>query len=184
MKIGFAFSGKIASGKSYIAHKISKSIGCNVFSFATPIKQLSKTLEDNFPEIKTEGSEKNRKLLNVIGQGVKNILSDDIWIKTLLSKSSEHSIVIVDDLRFVSEFKSLKTDKNRKWFFINIDTPELTRINRIKKIYPNSYMDHINSSIKPEIPIPAFDLNSSNIQDIINYVLNKIGASDFRGVQK
>ena len=172
-KIGFAFAGPIATGKTFNATKIGQMLKCSIYSFGTPVKQFSKLLEDTFPEINTTGASKNRKLLQTIGEGLKSILYPTIWTEGMLKKIGNSNYAIIDDLRFGIEFKTLKNDPIRKWHLIYLSTPQLTRIERIQKQYPENWKDHLKNDIR-EIPIKEFDHISLDIESTIKYVQSKI----------
>jgi hypothetical protein len=175
-KIGFVFSGPIASGKTFNASKISEMLQCRHLSFATPIKQITQLLEANFPEINPTKAVKNRKLYQTIGQGFKSIMSENIWTNKLLKDiefGSNNEMVVIDDMRYDNEYNSLKLDISRKWYFIYLAVPQLTRLERIKKLYPQNWRDHLKHDTL-EIPINKFDFVAYTSKSIESYVLKII----------
>lgn len=168
-KIGFAFAGPIAAGKTFNATKIGQILGCDIYSFGTPVKQFAKLLEDTFPELNPDGAVKNRKLLQTVGEGLKSVLHPTIWTEGMLKKIGDSDYAIIDDLRFDVEFKSLKADPIRKWYLIYLSIPQLTRVERVKKQYPKNWKDHLKNDIC-EIPIREFDHISLDIESTIKYV--------------
>jgi dephospho-CoA kinase len=175
-KIGFAFSGPIASGKSYMAESVARILDCNVYSFATKLKQFASILENAYPELSSVG--KNRKLLRTVGQGLKSVVGSDIWVnatmKDIYTTSHDESYVIIDDLRYQSEYDALINDKYCEWHFIYLSVPQLTRIERIKKIYPENWGEHFNYHDICEIPIYKNDCIAFSIDHVLKFVNSKI----------
>jgi len=175
-KIGFAFSGPIASGKSYMAKSVARILDCNVYSFGTKLKQFASILENAYPELSSVG--KNRKLLQTVGQGLKSVVGPDIWVNATMqdiyTTSHDESYVIIDDLRYQSEHDALINDKYCEWHIIYLSVPQLTRIERIKKLYPENWGEHFNSHDICEIPIHKNDCIAFSIDHVLKFVNSKI----------
>lgn len=181
-KIGFAFSGPVASGKSFTAKSISCILDSNVYSFSTKLKQFTNLLESKYPALNDGNVTKNRELLRNVGQGLKSILGNDIWINATLKNihddirnsvySDNISISIIDDLRFISEYNALKNDKVCKWYFIYLSVPQLTRLTRIKELYPENWEDHFyEPNIGNEIiPIYKYDCIALSIDHTLKFI--------------
>jgi hypothetical protein len=130
-KIGFAFGGLVASGKTYTAESISYILDCNIHNIAT--------FKDN---------------------------SDKL--------NSDISFAIIDDLRTINEYNELKNDKFCRWYFIYISVPQLTRLERIKKLYPDNWREYFNR--KEEcIPVNKYDCISLSIDHTLKFIYNVIG---------
>ena len=130
MKI--AIYGPMCSGKSTIASIINEYDNrYKVYSFGQKIKDLAVELFD------MEG--KNRSLLITIADKMRDI-DKDIWVKYIMKQVKDKDNCIIDDLRFQNELNYLEG-----WKIICLTTPDNIRIDRIKKLYPDSYEDHIKN---------------------------------------
>lgn len=110
MKI--AIIGKMCSGKSYIADHIVKKYKFEKYSFANKIKSIAKEL--------FEMHTKNRNLLQTIADKMKDI-NENVWVNFLISKIKDKDNIVIDDVRFINEYKAL--DKLGFIFIkLNIDT--------------------------------------------------------------
>ena len=137
-KIGFAFGGPIASGKSYTAKSISYILDCNIYSISAvcePIRQDS-------------------------------IVS--------LTHSYDISFAIIDDLRTIEEYNVLKNDEFCKWYFIYLSIPQLTRLERIKKLYPDNWKEHFNKK-EDDISFNKYDCISLSIDHTLKFIYKVIG---------
>ena len=130
MKI--AIYGPMCSGKSTIASIINEYDNrYKVYSFGQRIKDLAIELFD------MEG--KNRSLLITIADQMREI-DKDVWVKYIMKQVKNKDHCIIDDLRFQNELNYLEG-----WKIICLTTPINVRIDRIKKLYPYSYEDHIKN---------------------------------------
>ena len=69
-------------------------------------------------------------------------IDENVWVNYLFKEIGNDKKCIIDDLRFENELESLiKND----WYFIVLNVDKNIRINRIKKVYPNNYEDHIKN---------------------------------------
>ena len=93
MKI--AITGKMGSGKSYLADKISNKYGFYIASFAGRVKELAKELFNMVG--------KDRGLLINFATKMREIDSE-VWIRTMLKSIKGKENVIVDDLRLKNEY--------------------------------------------------------------------------------
>ena len=130
MKI--AIYGPMCSGKSTVANIINEHDNrYKIYSFGQKIKDLAVELFD------MEG--KNRSLLITIADKMRDI-DKDIWVKYIMKQVKDKDNCIIDDLRFQNELNYLED-----WKIICLTTPDNIRIDRIKKLYPDSYEDHIKN---------------------------------------
>tara|TARA_Y100000748_G_C15501432_1_gene490257 strand:- start:4521 stop:5213 length:693 start_codon:yes stop_codon:yes gene_type:complete len=113
MKI--AITGKMGSGKSYLADKISNKYGFYKASFAGRVKELASELFD------MRG--KDRGLLINFATKMREI-DPEVWIRSMLKSIHDKKNVIVDDLRLKNEYDKLR--KNG-WYIIKIEIDEEKR---------------------------------------------------------
>ena len=95
-------------------------------------------------------------------------------MKDIYTTSHDESYVIIDDLRYQSEYDALINDKYCEWHFIYLSVPQLTRIERIKKIYPENWGEHFNYHDICEIPIYKNDCIAFSIDHVLKFVNSKI----------
>lgn len=127
MKI--AITGKMCSGKTTIATMIKQlNPNYDIYSYASIIKELAISLFDM--------KNKDRKLIINIANKMKEI-DNDVWAKYLMKNINSNNCII-DDLRFQNELDLL--DDN--WIIIKLNIDYLEQKKRIKRLYPDNYMEH------------------------------------------
>lgn len=98
-------SGKIHSGKSYVAKALVKDHGFNVQSFANPLKEDVVAMGFDRKVVFYEKPPWMRALLQVYGQA-KRAIDPDYWVKraeTALDYLNPGNVFIFDDVRFENE---------------------------------------------------------------------------------
>ena len=132
MKI--AIYGPMCSGKSTIASIIQENNSdYEIFSFGQKIKDLAKELFNM--------KHKDRSLLINIADKMRDI-DPDVWINYLIRQTKDHSHCIVDDLRYQNEYEALS---KAGFKIIQLTIDPKTQEERIKKVYPKNYQDHLNN---------------------------------------
>jgi cytidylate kinase len=130
MKI--AIYGPMCSGKTTVANIIKElEPRYEIFSFGKKIKDIASDL------FEMEG--KNRSLLINIADKMREI-DEDIWAKYIIKQTKSKDFCIIDDLRFQNELNYLDD-----WIIISLITSDEIRIQRLKKLYPDNYEDHIKN---------------------------------------
>lgn len=180
MKI--AIHGLMCSGKTTIANIIKElNYEYKIYSFSQKIKDLALELFTMGPNLK------DRTLLINIADKMREI-DKDVWAKYIIKQSKDNYFCIIDDLRFQNELDLLIKEKD--WIFIVLNIDENIRLERLTKLYPNNYDDHIknmnhlsekgNLNFNDECKILYLDTNNpldnikKNINDfIINIIFNK-----------
>ena len=103
---------------------------------------------------------KDRSLLINIADKMREI-DEDVWAKYIIRQTDKNDYCIIDDLRFQNELKYL-TD----WKIICLTTPKEARIQRLKKLYPDNFkdhiknMDHISENDTLELPVDTIYINT------------------------
>ena len=151
MKI--AIYGPMCSGKTTVANILQETDKrYSIYSFGQKIKDIAKEL------FQMEG--KDRSLLINIADKMREI-DEDVWAKYIIRQTDKNDYCIIDDLRFQNELKYL-TD----WKIICLTTPKEARIQRLKKLYPNNFkdhiknMDHISENDTLELPVDTIYINT------------------------
>ena len=132
MKI--AITGKMCYGKTTVANIIKKyDDEYRIFSFGQKVKDIATDLFDM--------QNKDRTLLTSIGTKMREIDSD-IWAKYIIKNCIDLENVVIDDLRYQNEYRYL-IENNFK--IIVLTLPVEIQIERIMKLYPENYQDHLNN---------------------------------------
>ena len=173
----FAITGPMCSGKSTIANllkTLNKEL--EIYSFGKKIKDIAHELFNMGENLK------DRTLLINIADKMRDI-DPDIWAKYIIKQTNKKEHCIIDDLRFQNELDLLEEDG--EWIYIILNINVVTRLNRLKQLYPDNYNDHIKNmnhlSEKGELQFKNtskllyIDSNDSleNIKYNIEYFINK-----------
>jgi len=136
MKI--AISGPMGSGKTTIANLIKETNNeYQIYSFGQKIKDLAYELfnmNKNF---------KDRSLLINIADKMREI-DPDVWAKYIINQTNSYNYCIIDDLRFQNELDLLENNSD-DWIYFVLNMDEKTRLERLKKLYPDNYEDHVKN---------------------------------------
>tara|TARA_B100001093_G_scaffold452748_1_gene460997 strand:- start:4236 stop:4763 length:528 start_codon:yes stop_codon:yes gene_type:complete len=158
-----AIIGKMCSGKSYISDYLISKYNFKRFSFGEPVKRFSKEI------FNYKG--KNRKIIIKFGQKMREI-NPDVWINYLVNNLPKDSknLCVVDDVRFINEYLRLK-ELGFKFLRLEIDLD--FQIERIKKTYPDNYLNHINrlndvsESLEPNLEVDyLFKITKASESDV------------------
>jgi uridine kinase len=179
--IKLAIMGKMCSGKTTLSNHIKSflkneyNIELKSHTFAGKVYELAYDL------FNMDKQKKDRKLLQTIGTLMRSV-DEEVWVKYLM-KNTKNSHVIVEDCRYENEFAALE---NEDFVFIKIDIDREYQIYRLRRTYPETYIEHINnlnhaSEIGIEkIPNEKFDLilnakdNELNFKKIEEFLKNYI----------
>ena len=160
-----AICGKMGSGKTYIADRLSKEYNLKKISFAGKIKDIALDLFDT--------KNKDRKLLQTIADKMKEI-DKDIWIKYVIREIKDKNDIIIDDLRFQNELYYLK---EYNFIIIGLIIDDNTQLERLKDKYGSDYINHIdrrNHNSEKEIDNLECDLkiisNEKTFENIKKYL--------------
>ena len=135
MKI--AISGPMGSGKTTIANLIINSNPeYKIYSFGQKIKDIAYELFNMNKDFK------DRSLLINIADKMRDI-DPDVWAKYIIKQTNSYNHCIIDDLRFQNELDILEKDND--WIYIVLNIDNKVRLDRLKKLYPNNYSDHIKN---------------------------------------
>ena len=132
MKI--AIVGKMCSGKTTIANMImEKYPNYKRYSFGQKVKDVAVDLFD------MKG--KDRSLLVKIGGYMRDI-NPDVWVDYLMKQIVEVNDCIIDDIRYQNE---VNTCIKNGFTFIKLSILRDIQIERIKRVYPDNFQDHIKN---------------------------------------
>ena len=129
MKI--AITGKMCSGKSFIANMICQlDNSYNVYSYGQKIKEIAIDLFN----MKT----KNRSLIIGIAEDMKK-KDPDVWANYIMKKIQYKNNIVIDDLRFQNELDLLSSD----WIIIRINITNIEQRRRLNNLYSDNVEDHL-----------------------------------------
>ena len=153
-----AFAGKMQVGKTTSADYLVQKYGFIKLSFAGKLKEIAKDL---WPE-QFESGQKPRKLLQDLGMKMREI-DQDVWVKYLVRivrSLPKESNIVVDDLRFMNEYKALK---NEGFFIVRI----------VREVPPSPFDDHPSEKEVEQMPYDLLLLNTETL-DMLYEKLDKI----------
>lgn len=131
---GIAISGKIAAGKTTLAHALSEHYKWPVRSLAQPLKQ--EVVEALLNAGLYNNGEWSKDLLRPLFQGWGTIFREvndtNWWIDKLLAANPEP--IIVDDLRYRNELEALKA---AGFLIVRININPAEQGRRIRALYPD-----------------------------------------------
>ena len=139
--IRVALTGKKTSGKTSVANYLCASYGFKRLSFGNHLKRVCSTainkplnkFYDNKSELVGDGPAKwdtYRDVLIKIGQSIKQHYPD-IWVDYVLNELNTYypeSNVVIDDLRFLDEYKAIK---NEGFYVVKVVRPGIEESNDI-----------------------------------------------------
>ena len=180
-----AICGKMASGKTHLAQRLTDERGFQRFSLGGAVKRLG---TDYFDMVK-----KDRPLLQQIGMKMREI-RPSVWIDCVVKEISVHENecqavfgttdgmgVVVDDVRFINEAKAFK---DAGFTLIRLHIEDDLQIERLKATYGSDAEVHINNRHDAsememdEIDESLFDLvlsaaNDDSLYEMVHKLLSK-----------
>ena len=86
------------------------------------------------------------------------------------------SFAIIDNLKCMKEYNELKNDEFCDWYFIYLSVPQLTRLTRIKQLYPDNWKDYFNEPDlgKEAIHPSKYDCIAMSIDHVLKFIYGKI----------
>ena len=124
------------SGKSTLADKFVNTYNYQKIAFADPVKKFAVNI------FKMDPCNKDRDLLQKIGDGAREIIDQNVWINLLINKiNSEENkgkLFVCDDIRYENEAEALRRN-NWKIVKVFVDDDE-EKMN--DKKYPNTWKEH------------------------------------------
>tara|TARA_X000000368_G_scaffold338298_1_gene276243 strand:+ start:786 stop:1304 length:519 start_codon:yes stop_codon:yes gene_type:complete len=163
MKI--AIIGNICSGKTTLANTLSHRYNLQRIAFADSVKYYVK---DIFKVV-----HKDRKLIQDFAEKMREI-DEDIWVKKVQDKIQNKEDIVIDDLRFLNEYKMLKANK---FFIVKLKISKETQIQRIKQLYVQDAeehierLNHISESYIDSLKEDLLITNEKELKDFIDYAL-------------
>lgn len=172
MKI--AICGKMCSGKTTIANLIKEYDNrYEIFSFGKKVKVIANEL------FGMDLNNKNRSLMVQIGTKMREI-DLNVWANYIINETKDKEFCIIDDLRFQNELDLLQENN---WKIIQLNIDEDLQIERLKKLYKDTYQDHINNknhlSEKNDLVFKSEPIIIDSSNDL-NYIKNIIYNSFFK----
>ena len=138
MKI--AVTGKMCSGKTTLCNYLCEiEPRFQIFSFGKKVKDVARDLFNMDPQVK------DRTLLTSIGQKMREI-DKDVWVNYVIDQCKDVEYCLVDDLRYQNEYEALVKNGFK---IIQLNISDELQEERIKKVYPNNYEDHLKNRNHP-----------------------------------
>ncbi len=133
--VKIAICGPMASGKTWLAHKLCEELGLSKISLAAQVKVVARDLFFMDPE------HKDRILLQEIGKKMRDI-RPSVWVDYMLNSENAQDNCVCDDVRFVNEARKLSEEG---FVIIMLDIDEELQKSRLMRAYPDNWEIHWNA---------------------------------------
>ncbi len=133
--VKIAICGPMASGKTWLAHKLCEELGLSKISLAAQVKVVARDLFFMDPE------HKDRILLQEIGKKMRDI-RPSVWVDYMLNSENAQDNCVCDDVRFVNEARKLSEEG---FLIIMLDIDEELQKSRLMRAYPDNWEIHWNA---------------------------------------
>lgn len=156
-------SGKMRSGKDTVADYIIDNYGFEHLKFSMGIKEVIEkyAYQDN-------GGVKRRKDLQGVGQGLRGILGQNVWVNYTISQLDETKDTVFSDVRQSNEFKALH---ELGGIIIYIETPDDVQRERLISLgeREDKYLKHETEDI-PKNMADSKIINDGTLEDLYKKV--------------
>jgi dephospho-CoA kinase len=131
--IKLALTGKMRTGKDYLAEALSPEYNLYRLAFGDELKRHAKAI---FPQ-QFEANEKPRQLIQDFGQSMRR-LDSDVWVRPVIDKIRTYGFLfemsqfdgfVITDLRQPNEFDALKAEG---FVIVRVSSPLGMRIERMQ----------------------------------------------------
>lgn len=158
-------SGKMRSGKDTVANYIIKKYGFEHVKFSKGINEIY----DKYHYIE-DGGVKPRLALQGIGQGLRAILGEDMWVNYTLSEVDFSKNTVISDVRQDNEFRRLKEEGA---FIILVKTSAETQRNRLDGLneISDERLEHETEQINESLADIEL-INDSTLEDLYKNIDN------------
>lgn len=168
-----AVTGKMCSGKTTLCNYLCElEPRFQIFSFGKKVKDVASDLFQMDPRVK------DRTLLTSIGQKMREI-NKDVWVNYVIEQCKDVEYCLVDDLRYQNEYEALVKNGFK---IIQLNISDELQEYRIRNIYPNNYLDHLNNRNHPSEKNtfqwlnndhPHLSIDSSEDREIIKKIVRE-----------
>lgn len=159
MKI--AIVGKARSGKDTVADYLVSKYGYTEYKFSTGVRDVINL-------VRGEETNKNRRELQDVGQGLRRALGEDIWVNYTLSTITDTDKVVISDCRQQNEAKRL-TDEG--YLLIRVESDEDIRVQRMLAAgdtFTKEDLTHETEQIDIECSVVIY--NNNSLEDLYRQV--------------
>jgi dephospho-CoA kinase len=132
--VKLAIIGKMGSGKTTLVKHLVAEYNFIEFNFGDPVKKYANEIF-GIEIIK----EKPRKFIQEFAEILKT-LDQNVWVNYIKRQIGESKDIVVGDVRFMNEYQMLR---EQGFKFILLDISEEYQVERLKKTYPNNYLEHL-----------------------------------------
>ena len=169
--VKIAICGPMASGKTWLAHKLCEELGLSKISLAAQVKVVARDLFFMDPE------HKDRILLQEIGKKMRDI-RPSVWVDYMLNSENAQDNCVCDDVRFVNEARKLSEEG---FLIIMLDIDEELQKSRLMRAYPDNWEIHWNARSDSS----ETELLSKEMQEYIDKtIIVKDGLEMFEDMKK
>lgn len=134
-----AISGKMGSGKTSLSNELLGTLLNSVnYKFAEVIYEMHNNIKDIARGYGIDFPEKHRKLLQYLGTDLfRQDFGDNVWCDVMtnridkLFKNNSNAVVVIDDMRFESEFDCIRSKYPDNSLLVRLECPEEIRQERV-----------------------------------------------------
>ena len=156
--VKIAICGPMASGKTWLAHKLCEELKLNKISLAAQVKVVARDLFFMDPK------HKDRVLLQEIGKKMRDI-RPSVWVDYMLNSEKAKDNCVCDDVRFVNEARRLSEEG---FLVIMLDIDEDLQKSRLMRTYPDNWEIHWNAR------------SDSSETELLSIAMQEIGRASWR----
>lgn len=156
-------SGKMRSGKDTVARYIIDNYDFEHLKFSMGIKEVI----DKYAYKDNKGVKRRREYQD-IGQGIRGILGQNVWVNYTLSYLEEDKDTVFSDVRQINEFKALQ---DLGATIIYVETPPEVQRKRLESLGEKGdrYLDHETEQI-PHYLADEKIINDGTLEDLYKKV--------------
>lgn len=187
--VKLAIIGKMGSGKTTLVKHLVHEYNFIEFNFGDPVKKFAneifgiETIKEKPRKFIQEFAETTKTLdqnvwVNYIKRQIINSVPEELPRQIACDLNTNDNHIVVGDVRFNNEYQMLR---ELGFKFILLDISEEYQVERLKKTYPNNYLEHLERrghiSEQNVYKFPAdfyYHINETTEKDLFGFIKETI----------
>lgn len=180
-----AISGKMGSGKTSLSNELLGTLLNSVnYKFAEVIYEMHNNIKEIARGYGIDFPDKHRKLLQFLGTDLfRQDFGDNVWCDVMtnridkLFKNNTNAVVIIDDMRFESEFDCIKNKYPKNSLLIRLECPEEIRKERVGSAWnptPHQSEFDLDKYSESQYFDMTFNTDFHSTKDIVTYIMDAL----------
>lgn len=163
-----ALVGKARSGKDTVADYLVDRYKYKEYKFSTGVRDVINL-------VRGEDKHKNRRELQLVGQGLRAFLGDDVWINYTFNAIEEDDNVVISDCRQDNEAEALR---KQGYLLVKIECDDDVRVKRMLAAgdkFTSEDLKHETEQIDIECDVVLY--NDGGLEDLylqVDEFINKV----------